>query len=95
MSTIDLRRAHHIGRDKAREAVESIARELRGKLDISYRWDGDCVRFKRTGAEGTIQVADAEVRFQADLGLLLRPLRGTIEREVREYFDRYLGTDQA
>lgn len=95
MATIDLRRTHQMGKPKAREAVESIARELQGKLQLEYRWYGDDVRFERPGAKGTIRVTETEVRFEADLGLLLRPLRRTIEREVAEYFDRYLGTDQA
>lgn len=95
MATIDLRRPHSIGKEKAREAVESIARELQGKLGLAYRWEGDDVRFKRPGAEGTIHVTDREVRFEAHLGLLLRPLRGTVEKEVIAYLDRYLGSDQA
>ncbi|MEW5944285.1 MAG: polyhydroxyalkanoic acid system family protein [Pseudomonadota bacterium] len=91
MTTIDFRRPNTIGTEQAREAVEAIARELRHKLDIRYQWHGNVLEFDRPGADGTIRLTDHEVRFEARLGLLLRPLKGVIESEVEAYFDKYFG----
>jgi putative polyhydroxyalkanoate system protein len=89
LSSIDFQRSHSLAIQEAREAVSAIAAELTRELDITCGWEGDTLRFQRTGARGTIQVADGIVHFHADLSLLLRPLKSTIEAKVQQYFDRY------
>ena len=91
MATIDVRRAHTIGKDKARAAAESVAERLRDKIQISYQWAGDDLRFERTGARGAIHVTDREVHVEIDLSLVLRPMKGKIEGKVHKYLDEALG----
>jgi putative polyhydroxyalkanoate system protein len=90
MPTIDVRRSHSIGRDGARAAAESIAKKLESKIGVRYAWKGDDLEFDRTGASGRIRVSDDEVLVQIDLGLMLRPMKGKIERRVHEYLDEAL-----
>lgn len=87
MATIDITRKHSIGKDKAREAAEGIAKRLESKLDIKYRWAGDDLKFERSGAKGNIHVTDDEVRVAIDLGMMLRPMKGKIEQKVHQYLD--------
>lgn len=89
MATIDIERTHNLGIPKAREAVNAIAAELTRELSVTTSWNGDTLRFHRSGAEGTIRISENNVRFQADLSLLLRPLKSTISHQVQQYFDRY------
>jgi putative polyhydroxyalkanoate system protein len=91
MATIDVTRSHSLGKDKARDAAEGIAKRLQSKLDVKYRWDGDDLKFERTGAKGRIHVSDASVRVEVDLGLMLRPMKGKVEQKVHEYLDDALG----
>ena len=74
-----------MGKEDARKAAEKIAEDIGEKIGASYRWDGDDLRFERSGASGSIHVSDDEVRVQVKLGLMLRPLRGTIESKIRSY----------
>lgn len=90
MATIDIKRAHNLGKDKAREVAQTVADRLKEKLDIKYRWDGDTLKFDRTGASGTIACTATEVRVQVDLNLMLRPMKGKVEEKVNQYLNEYL-----
>jgi putative polyhydroxyalkanoate system protein len=90
MATIDIQRTHSIGRDKARAAAELVAERLKEKIDATYRWEGDDLRFERSGAKGRIHVTETTVRLEIDLGLVLRPLKGKIEEKAQQYLDEYL-----
>ncbi len=91
MAQIDVRRRHNLGKEKARETAESLARELEDRLDARYRWDGDVLVFERKGAKGRLAVTEDEVHLTIELGLVLRPMKGTIERHVTAYLDERLG----
>lgn len=90
MATIDIKRTHAVGKDKARAAAEQVAERLKDKIDATYRWDGDDLRFERSGAKGRIAVTATEVRIEIDLSFLLRPLKGRIEEKANQYLDEYL-----
>lgn len=90
MATIDIQRNHNVGKDKAREIAQMVADRLKEKAGIDYRWNGDVLEFERTGAKGTLKVTDTQVVVAIDLGLMLRPMKGTIESKITEYFDRYM-----
>lgn len=92
MATIDIQRNHNVGKDKAREVAQLVADRLKEKAGISYKWNGDVLEFERTGAKGTLKVSDTQVTVAIDLGMMLRPMKGTIESKIAEYFDRYLKT---
>lgn len=87
MATIDVRRKHSVGKDGARAAAEEIAGRMEKQLGGNFHWDGDALKFKRSGASGEIHVADDEVRVSVDLGLMYRPMKGMIEGKINEYLD--------
>jgi putative polyhydroxyalkanoate system protein len=92
MAHVDVRKPHSLGADGARRAAEQVLEELRHEhgFRLDTRWEGDTLHAQGRGFEAWLETSDHEVRVTARLGLLLRPLRGTVEREVREYLDRYL-----
>lgn len=91
MATIDIRREHGLGLEAAREATEKVARRLEEKVQVRWHWDGDVLRLDRSGAKGTIAVTGADVHVQIELGMMLRPMKGSVEQKVQEYLARYLG----
>lgn len=90
MATIDIKRTHALGKEKARAAAQQVAERLKDKIDATYHWDGDDLRFERTGAKGRIAVSATEVRIEIDLSFLLRPLKGKLEDKAKQYLDEYL-----
>lgn len=90
MSKIVVEREHRLGRAGAREKAQQLAERLAQQYDVSYRWEGDTLEFRRTGAQGAIAVDDTHVRVSLKLGLLLSALSGTIKREIEETLDKQL-----
>ena len=95
MATIVVRRQHDLGIAKAKKLAQSMATRLKGDFGGSFEWNGDVLRFERTGASGSLAVTSDNVQVHVDLGLLLSPLRSRIEREITAFLDEHLaGTER-
>lgn len=79
-----------LGREAAREKAERLAERLASEYDVRYRWNGDTLEFKRSGADGSIAVGEDTVRVELKLGLLLSPMGGMIQREIEQVLDKSL-----
>ena len=91
MSDIRIRRAHSKPLEEARKAAEKVAKQLRKDFELDYAWDGNVLRFERTGIDGELHVTTREVRLEAKLGFLLAFLKPCIEAEVEAQLDKVLG----
>ena len=89
MSTIELKRDHALGLKKARVAAQRVADEMEREFGMTSEWDGNVLRFSRSGVQGELAVTKDEVRLDARLGLLLSAFKPKIEEHVNENFDRY------
>ena len=95
MATIDIRRAHALAKEEAKNRAEQLAKGMEAKLDLKWRWEGDHIRFEAPsgpakGTTGTVEVTDSSVRVQIDLPFLLRVLKGKVESKVNEKLDQIL-----
>jgi putative polyhydroxyalkanoate system protein len=91
MSEIVVRRHHELGLARAKRLAETIARRLREDYGGTYAWTGDHLQFERTGASGRITVKPDRVEVRVEIGFLLSPLRGRIERKIRAFCDEQFG----
>lgn len=89
MPSIDIHRPHHLPLDEARAVVEKVAARMHEKFDLEGRWQGDTLHFSRPGVNGQIAVDADAVRVRAELGLLLSPLKGLVEQEIRRKLDEH------
>jgi putative polyhydroxyalkanoate system protein len=95
MATIDVRRNHALPKDEAKKRAEDLAKSMKQKLDLNWRWEGDRIVFEAPsgaakGTKGTVDVSDSDVRVQIDLPLLMRMLKGTVESKVNEKLSQLL-----
>lgn len=90
MAKITVERPHNLGREAAREKAEQLAERLAREYDVRYRWNGDNLEFKRSGADGRIEVNESSVRVQLSLGLLLSAMSSSIKREIEDALDKNL-----
>ena len=89
MSEIVITRKHRLTAKKARAAAELVAADLRQEYNLNSVWGEDgALHFDRTGLHGRLTLAKGEATVQVHLGFLLRPFRGSLEREIHEYFDQ-------
>lgn len=90
MARIHLQRKHNLARTEARARVEAIASKLSTTLNAKYAWEGDALRFTRSGASGSINIGDDLIEVEVRLGLLLAPMAGAIETAIRDNVDAAL-----
>ncbi|MGV8958862.1 MAG: polyhydroxyalkanoic acid system family protein [Stenotrophomonas sp.] len=91
MSTIDIRHAHSLPADKARTAIDEVARKLQERFEMTSRWDGEILRFSRSGVDGAIELLPNQVRVTAELGFLLSAMKGMVESEIQRVLADKLG----
>lgn len=90
MSVIDVHRAHTLDKDHARDAAEALARDLSSQFDLDYQWEGDHLKFKRSGVKGHLNITANDLHVHLELGLLLRPFKAKIEDEIHNQLDQVL-----
>ena len=95
MASISIAKQHALTHREAREAADRLAQDLRERFDLSYEWEGDQVVFERPGVAGRMQVTATHIRLEVKLGLLLTPLKPTIEREIHAQLDKVSGKRSA
>ena len=93
MAIIHMIRKHDFAQADALVRVESVARELKKKIHMDYAWEGNSLKFKRTGASGTINVGKDSIDVNVKLSMFLAPIKGKIEGAIHEQFDVALGKD--
>ena len=90
MAVINIKRQHTLGCSEARRRVEEVANSLQSQLHAEWTWDGDTLNFKRSGASGSVAVGDDYVEFKIKLGMLLSPMKGSIEKAIDDRIDNAL-----
>jgi putative polyhydroxyalkanoate system protein len=95
MPTISVAKKHAMSHKKARDVAERIAKDLKQRFALDYAWDGDDVDFERPGVSGRMHVGKDSISLNVQLGLLLTPLKGAIEREIHAQLDKLVTTKRS
>jgi putative polyhydroxyalkanoate system protein len=90
MAKIHIKRQHHLGQEVAKERVEEVAKKLQDKLNAKWAWQGNSLRFERTGASGRVDVDNDHVEFNIKLSLVLAPMKGKIESAIQDQLNKAL-----
>ena len=90
MATIRTKRSHHLDNETVRNEVHNLAEKLSNDLSAKYSWEGDRLVFKRSDANGHIDIGEGEVDVEIKLSMVLTPLKGTVEKTVTSYLDEHL-----
>ncbi|MBO6850123.1 MAG: polyhydroxyalkanoic acid system family protein [Marinobacter sp.] len=90
MSVIDVHRAHSMDKAHARQAAETLAEDLSKQFDVNYQWEGDVLRFKRSGVKGQLNITHNDLHIRLELGMLLRPFKSRIEQEIHSQLDQII-----
>ncbi|HEY5799469.1 MAG TPA: polyhydroxyalkanoic acid system family protein [Burkholderiaceae bacterium] len=82
MSQIDITQPHKLTHKKAVAAAQKVADQLAAEYDLECEWDGDVLRFARSGVDGTLEVRADEAQIRIKLGFLLAMFAPKIEEKV-------------
>ncbi|PIE83037.1 MAG: poly(3-hydroxybutyrate) depolymerase [Candidatus Contendobacter odensis] len=92
MPNITIYRAHELTFEQALQTADYIASQLAEHFEIQAHWEGNSLYFERPGINGQIDLEPGELRLNAQLGLLLTPLKSHLEQEIHQHLDSLLKT---
>jgi len=84
MADINIVQDHHLTHKKAREAAEQVADKLAEEFDLNCEWEGDVLRFERSGVSGSLTLHKHQAQMHIKLGFLFSAFSSTIEQKVTE-----------
>ncbi|HYC43765.1 MAG TPA: polyhydroxyalkanoic acid system family protein [Noviherbaspirillum sp.] len=82
MADIRITQAHKLPHKKAKAAAQKVADQMAEEYEMSSEWDGDVLKFKRTGVSGKLIVSEKEAHLEISLGFLFKAFASTIEEKV-------------
>jgi putative polyhydroxyalkanoate system protein len=89
MPKIDIHRPHQLSIAEARAVVDKVAERMQEKFAMGGQWQGDTFQFSRSGVSGSIAVESDAIWVKAELGIMLSPLKGMVEQEIRRKLDEH------
>lgn len=84
MADINIVQDHQLSAEQARAAANQVADKLAAEFDLACQWDGDVLRFERSGVDGTLTLAPRQARMQLKLGFLYSAFSSAIESKIAD-----------
>jgi putative polyhydroxyalkanoate system protein len=84
MAEISITQQHSLSPDAARAAAQKVADKLAGEYGLNCKWNGDVLRFDRSGVEGTLALGERQAALRIKLGFLMSAFASTIEQKVAD-----------
>jgi len=82
MADINIVQEHHLAPEQARAAAQQVADKLAEQFELDCRWDGDVLRFERSGVNGSLTLEPNQAKLQIALGFLFGAFASQIEAKV-------------
>ena len=91
MADINIVQAHSLTHGKAREAAQKVADKIAREYALECAWDGDVLRFERSGVQGSLTLEKKQALMHITLGFLFSTFSSSIERKVAENMQQVFG----
>ena len=90
MSAIRLDRPHQLDKPSRVSALEQLCLHLRDTLGAEVSRSDCTLSFEGKGFFGEVTIGPNSIEGEVRLGLLMRPLKGAIKREIEAGLAQYL-----
>ncbi|WP_296946550.1 polyhydroxyalkanoic acid system family protein [uncultured Massilia sp.] len=84
MADISITQQHGLDQPAARAAAQRVADKLAGEYGLQCRWDGDVLRFERSGVEGMLMLGERQAAVHIKLGFMMQAFAPMIEQKVAD-----------
>ena len=91
MADISIVQEHKLTQKKAREAAQKVADTISGDYGLACEWDGDVLRFERSGVQGQLTLEKKKAEIFIRLGFIMSAFAPSIEAKVAESMKRVFG----
>ena len=88
MADIRIVQEHNLSPERARAAAQQVADKVATELGMECRWDGDVLRFERSGVEGALTLEGRSAALRIKLGLLMSAFGPAIEAKAADKMRR-------
>jgi putative polyhydroxyalkanoate system protein len=95
MPDIRMIKYHALPMAKARELVQKAADNLAEEYDLSSKWAGNTLHFRRSGVQGAMRVTESEIDLEVTLGFLLKAFKAKFVEHIEHNFDTLLAKAHA
>jgi len=87
MADINIVQQHQLTAEKARAAAQQVADKLAQEYDLACAWDGDVLRFERSGLDGSLTLQKEQAQLNLKLLSAFAPMiEGKIAEKMRKVF---------
>lgn len=84
MADISIVQAHNLTPERARAAAQQVAEKIAREYGLACNWDGDVLRFERSGVTGALTLGERQAAMQINLGFLMGAFAPSIRAKVAE-----------
>jgi putative polyhydroxyalkanoate system protein len=91
MADISIVHEHSLNPDMARAAAQKVADKVAAEYGMACRWEGEVLRFERSGVQGSLTLEARQAALRIELGFLMSAFAATIEAKVAESMRRVFG----
>ena len=88
MSEISIVQEHNLSPEQARDAAQQVAQRIATEYGLACKWDGDVLRFERSGVEGALTLEDQRAAMRIRLGFFMGAFAPAIEAKVADKMRR-------
>ena len=82
MADIHIVQAHAMSREQARQAAQQVSEKLAREYQLACVWDGDTLRFERSGVAGELVLGAGQAAIDVRLGFLMGAFAPAIEAKL-------------
>lgn len=84
MAELKIVQEHSLSPAAARTAADQVAQRLAAEFGLACKWDGDVLRFERSGVDGDLRLEGQSASLRIRLGMLMSAFAPAIEAKVSE-----------
>ena len=92
MADIEITQPHSMTPEAARTAAQQVADKMAADFGMEYQWDGQVLRFERSGVDGTLVVGERDARLQVRLGMMMKAFAPMVQDKLARKMQKVFGT---
>jgi putative polyhydroxyalkanoate system protein len=91
MTAISIHQPHALPLEHARAAAQQVAERMAAEYGLTCRWDGDVLRFERSGVSGQLALQPRQAHMTVKLGFPMSAFGAAIQAKLAENMRKVFG----
>ena len=92
MADINIVQTHNLTPERARAAAQEVADKIAREYGLACNWDGDVLRFERSGVNGVLTLTAQQAAMEINLGFLMGAFAPSIRTKMAEKMQKVFAT---